>query len=47
MTQPSGNHLLGDWFELCRAAVMVAKARVALWETWLDGELEAQTRGRE
>lgn len=41
------NEQLAAKFEDCRAAVEVARARVKLWETWAEGELEAQRKGRE
>lgn len=46
MTAEGGNELLGQKFELCRAALAAAKARIALWETWTDGEIEAQSQAR-
>jgi hypothetical protein len=40
------NEQLGVRFEDCRALLAAAKARIALWETWADGEIEAQRKGR-
>ena len=39
------NRQLADKLELCRAALAAANARVALWETWTDNELDAQRDG--
>jgi hypothetical protein len=41
------NGKLAEKLELCRAALGAAKARVALWETWTDNELDAQRKGRQ
>ncbi len=41
------NDELARRFELCRLAAGIAAARVKLWETWADGELEAQRKGRQ
>jgi hypothetical protein len=39
------NGQLGEKLELCRAALARSNARVTLWETWADGEIEAQRKG--
>jgi hypothetical protein len=41
------NEQLGVALEVCRAGRDVGSARVSLWEKWVDGELDAQRKGRE
>lgn len=41
------NEQLAQKLELCRAAAAAGEARVRLWETWTDNELEAQRKGRQ
>lgn len=40
------NEDLARRFEDCLARARVAKERIKLWETWADGEIEAQRKGR-
>ncbi len=41
------NEQLARKLEQCRAASAARDARIRLWETWTDNELEAQRKGRQ